>query len=137
MAAKKSSSSKKSSSAKKKSSPKAHKGPEQTPAKASKQSKQEHRRPAVAPGDIAGAEYNPARTEEGERVAQTGANPRASRAGIFTDLGEVGKADSDAPYKVSIVDGGAFQLSVGSTQGDVLNRDEAIQLRKLIDQALL
>jgi hypothetical protein len=57
-----------------------------TPSKASKSSKIDHRRPAVMPGDLAGAEYNPARTEEGDRVAQTGMNPRASRAGLLVDL---------------------------------------------------
>jgi hypothetical protein len=66
---------------------------EDTKTQASKQAKIEHRRPAVMPGDLAGAEYNPARTEEGDRVAQTGMNPRASRAGLLVDLPSLATAE--------------------------------------------
>lgn len=87
-----------------------------TPAKASKQSKTEDRRPAVAPGDLAGAEYNPARTKEGDRVAATGANPRASRAGVLVHLPslviESGGDPEALKTEIGIVDGSRAQLSI-------------------------
>jgi hypothetical protein len=104
-----------------------------TPAKASKSSKVDHRRPAVMPGDLAGAEYNPARTEEGERVAQTGMNPRASRAGLLVHLpslaAEAGADPKDVPSEIAVVDGRA-QLSINRT----VNQSQLIALQKQLNQ---
>lgn len=137
MATKKSSSKKSSSSGKKQAANIKVKDANETPAGASQASKTEERRPAPTVGDTAGAEFNPARTPEGEKVAQTGANPRASRAGVIASIGSVGKADSGAEYTVSVIDGGSVALSVGSNQGEYLTQSDAIQLRKLLDQAVV
>ena len=87
-----------------------------TPPKASKQSKAEHRRPAPTVGDTTGAEFNPARTEEGERVAQTGANPAASRAGVLVHLPSLVIASGGDPEalktEVAVLDGSRAQLNI-------------------------
>jgi hypothetical protein len=106
-----------------------------TPSQASKESKSEHRRPAVMPGDLAGAEYNPARTEEGERVAQTGANPRASRAGLLVDLPSIATASGgDAKdlgigdVRIAVVDGSRWSLSLGKEKTGNLDQAGAQRL---------
>lgn len=105
-----------------------------TPAKASKKSKVEHRRPAVAPGDLAGAEYDPARTEEGDRVAATGANPPASRAGVFAHIGS-SETEGGAKFDLSQFDGGSVVLSVEGKEINLTQADQ-INLRKLLDQGI-
>lgn len=107
-----------------------------TPSDASKASKVEERRPAPTIGDLAGAEFNPARTEEGERVAQTGANPRASRAGVKAVYGVLAATDSRGSIELSEVDGGSLTLSVDG-RDVALTRDDALSLRKFLDAANL
>lgn len=112
---------KKSSSRKTKSS--SRKGPEKTPAKASKLSKAENRRPAVTPGDLAGAEYNPARTPEGDRVAATGANPRASRAGVLAAIGSH-STEGGSKFELTKVDGGVASFSVDGKEVNLTQADQ-------------
>lgn len=127
MAAKKKASSSKRSSSKKADATK-------TPSGASKKSKVEHRRPAVAPGDLAGAEYNPARTEEGDRVAATGANPAASRAGVFAAIGTT-ETEGGSKFDLAQFDGGSVVLSVDGNDVNLTQADQ-INLRKLLDQGI-
>lgn len=106
-----------------------------TPSKASKASKAEHRRPAPTVGDAAGAEFNPARTEEGERVAQTGANPRASRAGIFVKFDVPGQAGKE-PISFEVVDGARATLTVPKGAGENLSQADLLTLRATIDRVV-
>lgn len=134
MAAKKKSSSKKSSSSKKDAT--------KTPAGASQKSKVEDRRPAPTIGDTAGAEFNPARTPEGDRVAQTGANPAASRAGMIVELatpaseprpkGELGLSD----VSLSVIDGARAVLKLGNQSTGNLTQADLITIRKQLDMAI-
>lgn len=100
-----------------------------TPSQASEKSKVENRRPAVAPGDLAGAEYNPARTAEGDRVAATGANPAASRAGVFRLIEVAG-----SPVKITVTDGARASLAVD--KHDALTQSDLQTIRGQIDQAI-
>jgi hypothetical protein len=113
-----------------------------TPRKASKKSKVENRRPAPTIGDTAGAEFNPARTPEGERVAATGANPAASRAGLIVEFatpasesrpkGELGLSD----LSISVIDGSAARLKLGNTETGNLSQADLITIRKQLDAAV-
>lgn len=129
MAAKKKASSSRSSSKKS--------GAAKTPAKASKASKVEERRPAVAPGDLAGAEYNPARTPEGERVAQTGANPRASRAGVLGHVASLTHATGDQAdalkTEIAVIDGSA-QISINGKADQAGVLSVISELRKVVQE---
>jgi hypothetical protein len=107
-----------------------------TPAKASKKSKVENRRIAPTIGDTAAAEFDPARTTEGERVAQTGANPSASRAGILVEIPVPGAADDDEALSFSVIDGSSATLSVGGKAGRPRSQAELITLRKTLDQVI-
>lgn len=133
-ASKKASSSKRSSSSKKDATA--------TPSKASQLSKTEERRPAPTIGDTAGAEFNPARTPEGERIAQTGANPAASRAGIIVNFatpssekrpkGELGLSD----ISLSVIDGSRAVLKVGNQETGHLTQADLITIRKQLDAVI-
>lgn len=110
-----------------------------TPSEASKSSKIEHRRPAVMPGDLAGAEYNPARTEEGDRVAQTGMNPRASRAGLLVDMPSLATATGGGPLGIGdigiqVVDGSRWSLSLGGQKTGSLRQEDAGRLIQQLQQ---
>jgi hypothetical protein len=112
-----------------------------TPSEASKSSKIEHRRPAVMPGDLAGAEYNPARTEEGDRVAQTGMNPRASRAGLLVDMPSLATVTGGGPAAlglgdigIQVVDGSRWSLSLGGQKTTALRQEDAGRLIQQLQQ---
>lgn len=109
-----------------------------TPARASKASKAEHRRPAPTVGDTAGAEFNPARTEEGERVAQTGANPRASRAGILVHLPSLVIAHGGDPEalktEIAVVDGARAQLSINGLTDQAGVLSVIAQLQQVVQE---
>lgn len=109
-----------------------------TPAKASKQSKAERRRPAPTVGDTAGAEFNPARTEEGERIAQTGANPAASRAGILVHLPSLVIANGGDPEalktEVAVLDGSRAQLSINGTTDQAGVLSVIAQLQQVVQE---
>lgn len=124
------------SSSKKKSSSPKKQDATKTPAGSSKASQVEERRPAPTVGDLAGAEFNPARTPEGERVAQTGANPRASRAGVKTVIGGLDESDDRPGLAISTSDGGAVVLTVGS-QDIALTQDDVTAVSKHLEAARL
>jgi hypothetical protein len=111
-----------------------------TPARASKKSKVEHRRPAVMPGDLAGAEYNPARTEEGDKVAATAANPSASRAGLLVAYSVPNSEDPNSKelglkdIQVSVVDGSRARLRLGNQETAPLDQDDILALQKTLAQ---
>lgn len=115
---------------------------DKTPARASERSKVENRRPAVMPGDLAGAEYNPARTPEGDRVAATGANPAASRAGLLVAHSVPNSEDPDSKalglkdIQLSVVDGSRARFRLGNQETGDLTQDDLLTLQKTIAQVV-
>lgn len=113
---------------------------DKTPARASKQSKVENRRPAVMPGDTAGAEFNPARTPEGDKVAATAANPAASRAGLLIAHSVPNSEDSDSKelglkdIEISVIDGSRARFRLGNQETGPLSQDDILTLQKTLAQ---
>lgn len=113
-----------------------------TPSEASEKSKVEDRRPAVMPGDLAGAEFNPARTPEGDKVAATAANPAASRAGLLVAYDVPNSEDPDSEelglkdIQISVIDGSRAQFKLGNQETGPLTQADIVTLVKRLNQVV-